>query len=164
MSIDIKKTVFRFALTTMIIAFLPLCIFSASAITSAKELGVTGLVSLGSTRKQVLTAMGNPNSPLASDYSYRKGDSEILIVFDDNTDLVASVIVIGKNPKYSVRGITGGNTKAEVKKVFGNPERVVDYRKSRVECWYYPSKNVNFAISGDKVSSFGVSNVTFVKR
>jgi len=28
-----------------------------------------------------------------------------------------------------------------------------------VECWYYPSKNVNFAFTKDKISSFSISDV-----
>ena len=49
--------------------------------------------------------------------------------------------------------------KSAVKKVFGEPERVVAFFKSNAECWYYPSKKVNFAFSGDKVESFSISDV-----
>jgi len=156
MSMDIKKTVFRFTLTTMIIAFLPLCIFSASAITSAKEMGVTGLVSLGDTRSVVLAIIGKPDSSKETDYTFTRGACKVFINFDDKTDLVESIIVIGVYPKYKVRGVTSGSTKAEVRKVFGAPERSYSYKKSGVECWYYPSRNVSFSFKGGKVASFSV--------
>jgi hypothetical protein len=153
---DIKKTVFRFVLTTMIIAILPLCIFSASAITSVQEKGVTGLVSIGDTRNIVLAILGKPDSAKESDYTFTRGACKALINFDDKTDLVESIIVIGVCPKYTVRGVTSGSTKAEVRKVFGAPERSYSYKKSGVECWYYPSRNVSFSFKGGKVSSFSV--------
>jgi len=161
---NLRKLIFKITATAMVAVLLPFYLSNAAISAVVKETKVTGTVPLGSTRKDVLAIMGKTDSPLAFDYSYRKGGCEILIAFNDKTNLVESVIIIGKNPKYSVRGITGGSSNAEVKKVFGKPERVFSYKKSGVECWYYPSKNVNFAISGDKVSSFGISNVTFVKR
>ena len=157
MSMGIKKTVFSFALTTMIIAFLPLCILSASAITSsAKEIGVSGLVALGNSRSVVLATLGKPDPTKETDYTYTRGACKIFINFDDKTDLVESIIVIGLCPKYTVRGVTSGSTKAEVRKVFGAPERSYSYKKSGVECWYYPSRNISFSFKGGKVASFSV--------
>jgi len=153
---DIKKTVFRIMLTTMIIAFLPLCIFSASAITSAQERGVSGLVSLGDTRSVVLAIIGKPDFAKETDYTFTRGACKIFINFDDKMDLVESIIVIGVSPKYTVRGVTSGSTKAEVRKVFGAPERSYSYKKSGVECWYYPSRNISFSFKGGKVASFSV--------
>jgi outer membrane protein assembly factor BamE (lipoprotein component of BamABCDE complex) len=158
---NLRKMIFKVTATAMVAVLLSFYLSAAAMSAVVKETKVTGAVSLGNTRKQVLTAMGKPNSPLLCDYSYTKGNAEILVVFNDNTNVVDSIIIIGRNPKYSVRGITGGNLKAEVKKVFGDPERVVEYRKSGVSCWYYPSRNVNFAFTGDKVSSFSVCKSTF---
>jgi hypothetical protein len=156
MSRDIKKTVFSFILTTMIIAFLPLCVFSAAAATSMQEKGVTGLVSLGNARSVVLATLGKPDSAKETDYTFTRGVCKVLINFDEKTDLVESIIVLGICPKYTVRGVTSGSTKAEVRKVFGAPERSYYYKKSGVECWYYPSRNVSFSFKSGKVASFSV--------
>jgi len=145
----------------MIIAILPFYLSSAAMSDTTKETRVTGTVSLGNTRNEVLKAMGKPESPLTCDFFYNKGKCEILIAFNDKTNLVESIIIIGKNSKYSVRGITGGSTKADVEKTFGKAERVFDYKKSGVECWYYPKTNVSFAFSGNNVSSFSVSNCKY---
>jgi len=125
---------------------------------------VNGAVGLGYTKGQVLKALGDPASPQKFDFFYERGEDELIVCFDDKTKLVECIIVRGKSQMYSAGGIKIGDARSNVIKTYGKPERVVDYRKSGVECWYYPSQNVNFAISGDKVSSFGVSNVTLVKR
>lgn len=121
-------------------------------------LGVKGAVPLGSTRDQVIKIMGAPDSPLASDYSFTRGKCEIMVIFDDKTGLVESVIVRGKNPKYSIGGITGGSLKSEVEKRFGKPERTFLYKKSGAECWYFPSKKVGFCFMSGRVSSFSTCN------
>jgi len=156
MSMDIKKTVFRFVLTTMVIALLPLYVFSASAVTSAQEKGVSGLVSLGDSRSIVLVTLGKPDSAKETDYTFTRGACKVMINFDEKSDLVESIIVLGVCPKYTIRGVTSGSTKAEVRKVFGAPERSYNYKKSGVECWYYPSRNVSFSFKSGKVASFSV--------
>ena len=161
MNMYIKKHFLKLAAMAIITALLPFYLSTAAMSDTAKETKVTGTVSLGSTRNEVLKAMGKPESPLTCDFFYKKSKCEILIAFNDKTNLVESIIVIGKNPKYSVRGITGGSTKADVEKTFGKPERVFNYKKSGVECWYYPKTNVSFAFNGNNVSSFSVSNCKY---
>ncbi len=118
---------------------------------------VTGAVELGLTKEQVVKTIGQPITPQKFDFYYVKGNSEIVICFGDKNGLVQSVTVMGRNPKYSVRGITVGSSKAAVTKAFGAPERVFVYKKNGVESWYYPSRNVGFAIDKGKVSSFSVN-------
>lgn len=161
MSTALRKPIFKLAAIVIMTALLPYYLSIVAMSAPTKETKVTGAVSLGCTRKDVLKAMGKPNSPLAMDFSYKKSNCEILIVFNDKTDLVESIIVIGKNPKYCIRGITGGSSRDEVTKTFGKPEKVVNYKKSGAECWYYPTKNVNFAFNGGKVSSFSVCNCRY---
>ncbi|MFH1710481.1 MAG: hypothetical protein ABH860_05395 [bacterium] len=156
MNITPGKAVLKLAIMAIMTAGLSFYLSTAGMSVPTKETTVTGTVPLGSARKDVLKAMGKPNSPLVMDFSYKKKNCEILVVFNDTTDMVRSVIVIGNDPKYSVRGIKGGSSKDEVRKIFGNPEKVVNYKGSGTECWFYPSKNVNFALNGGKVSSFSV--------
>jgi len=160
-STALRKPIFKLAAIGIITALLPFYISIPAMSAPAKETKVTGAVSLGSTRKDVLKVMGKPNSPLEMDFSYKKRSCEILIVFNDKTDLVDSIIVIGRDPKYGIRGMTGGSSMDEVKKTFGKPEKVVKYKESGTECWYYPSKNVNFAFKDGKVSSFSVCNCKY---
>ena len=65
---------------------------------------------------------------------------------------------VGKTIKYSVSGVRIGSAKIHVRNIYGEPERSMVYKKSGVECWHYPSKNVSFAIKGDLVDSFSVNN------
>jgi outer membrane protein assembly factor BamE (lipoprotein component of BamABCDE complex) len=151
MSGNLRRSVNMVFLAAALAAALISCSFTQ------KITKVTGAVELGRTKAQVLKSIGKPTSPQRFDFYYSNGKSEIVICFGDKTGRVEAVIVMGKNPKYSVKGITVGSSMAEVKQVFGNPERVFDYTKTGVECWYYPSKNVYFAIDKGKVSSFSVN-------
>jgi hypothetical protein len=155
----LRKTFLVLASTALVTLLLPFCL-SAPALSSSKsDILITHTVPLGIAKNAVLKMMGKPNCPVEFDFSYKKKGCEVLVTFDDKTQTVEAVIVIGKNPQYSVMGITGGSLKYEVKKVFGDPEKKLTYKKGAVECWFYPSKKVNFAFEGDRVTSFSVSSV-----
>jgi outer membrane protein assembly factor BamE (lipoprotein component of BamABCDE complex) len=129
----------------------------------SKVTRITGAAELGFTKQDVIKSLGRPDSPDKFDFYYIKKNSEVVVAFNDKTNLVESVIIKGSDPKYEVAGIKIGALKASVKEAFGNPEKVIKYAKSKIECWYYPSKNVNFAFSGDKVASFSISDVNIGK-
>lgn len=158
MNRDRGVPIFKLPSIAVMIILLCFCLTISSLAASMTLLGVKGAVPLGSTRDQVIKIMGAPDSPLASDYSFTRGKCEIMVIFDDKTGLVESVIVRGKNPKYSIGGITGGSLKSEVEKRFGKPERTFLYKKSGAECWYFPSKKVGFCFMSGRVSSFSTCN------
>ena len=136
-----------------------LAVTSSSYSFAQKITKVAGAVGLGYTKAQVVNSLGKPVSPQRFDFFYENSDvSELIVSFDEKTGLVESVIVRGKNPKYSVEGVGVGASKDLVQKIFGGPEKIIDYKKSNEQCWYYPSKNVSFAFKGDNVSSFGLSS------
>ena len=142
------------------------CVFSAVIILSAvipaysvRYSRITGCVELGYTKQAVMKKMGKPDSPQRFDFFYVRDKSEVIVCFDDKTRIAEAVIIRGAEPNYSIEGIKVGDLKTTVKKAFGAPERIVNYMKSGVECWYYPSKNVNFAFTKDKISSFSISDV-----
>lgn len=153
--------IFRGLIFLLLIAALFAAITPAYSQTQ-KEYKVNGAVELGVSKEYVLRILGKPDSPQKFDFFYEKSGNELIVCFDDKTKKVESIIVRGKNPAYSVSGIKIGDLRAQVKEIYGDPEKIIKYRKSGVECWYYPSKNVSFALSGDKVASFGVSSVTFI--
>jgi len=123
-----------------------------------KETGITGAVNLGMTRTQVIKILGKPQSPQEYDFFYTKGNDELIVCFNEKSRLVEAVIVRGTGQIYSLGGVKLGSPASLVKQAYGEPEKVVEYKKSNVACWYYPSKNVCFALNGDKVKSFSVSN------
>lgn len=139
-----------FLVAVLATAIVPLAI-------AKKVTQVTGAVALGLTKEQVVKTIGKPITPQKFDFYYIEGKSEIVICFDDKTGLVQAITVMGRNPKYSVRGITVGSSKNAVTKAFGSPERVFTYKKNGVESWYYPSKNVGFAMDKGRVSAFSVN-------
>ena len=157
MNRDLLSRLFTFSSITLVILLLPIYLASAPKINIHKENTVTGTVELGSTKKQVLKILGKPDSPQAYDFVYAKKDNEIVVCFNDKTKLAEAIIVKGKSRVYSVGGVKLGDSKDAVEKAFGDPEVVFSY-KGGVECWYYPSKNVNFAFDNDKIVSFSVSN------
>jgi len=147
----------KFSCLLLLAALLAVTSFSYSF--TQKITKVNGAVALGFTRARVLNSLGKPASPQRSDFFYENSDvSELIVSFNEKTDLVEAVIVRGKNPKYSVEGVSVGANKDLVRKTFGGPEKIIDYKKSNEQCWYYPSKNVSFAFKGDNVSSFGLSS------
>ncbi len=157
----LRKNGFKLAAAAVASILLPFYLSTAAMPASNYSIKITHTVPLGIPKKDVLKVMGKPNSPVDFDFSYKKNGCEILVAFNDKTGCVEAVIVIGKNPQYSVMGITGGSFKSDVQKVFGDPERKLAYEKSGVECWYYPSKKVNFCFKEDKVSSFSVSDTRY---
>ena len=157
----LRKHVFKFAALALMSIVLSFYLTSASIAAQSSELKISNTVPLGTTKKDVLKIMGKPDSPLDCDFTYKKNGCEILVTFDDRTGLVNAVIVIGKNPAFSVMGITVGTPKSEVIKKFGDPEKKHAYKKGGAECWLYPSENVNFCIKENKVASFSVSNIKY---
>jgi hypothetical protein len=157
----LSKPVLKLASAAIMIFFLPFYLCAPALSWSKSDIQITHTVPLGIAKNAVLKMMGKPNCPVEFDFSYKKKGCEILVTFDDKTNSVEAVIVIGKNPEYSVMGITGGSPKYQVKKVFGDPEKRLTYKSSGAECWYYPSKKVNFAFEGDKVTSFSISSVQY---
>lgn len=138
-------------------------VFIAISAYAIKYSKISGCVELGYTKQDVMKKMGIPDSPERFDFVYVKDKSEVIVCFDDKTNIAEAVIIRGATPKYSIEGIKVGDMKASVRKMFGEPERTVYYKKSGVECWYYPSKNVNFAFTKDKIASFSISNVNVEK-
>jgi hypothetical protein len=134
------------------------------AYSAATKEKTVGPVELGLTKTQVMKLLGKPDSPEKFDFYYEKSGIKLVVIFDEKSKGVESIIVRGESPKYAVGGIKVGDIKDMVKQNYGTPERIVKYKKSGVECWYYPSQNVNFAIRGGKVESFGVSSVTFLQK
>jgi outer membrane protein assembly factor BamE (lipoprotein component of BamABCDE complex) len=157
----LKKPVFKLAAAAILSLLLPFYLSTAAMSAADNETKITRTVPLGSTKDDVLRIMGKPNSPLDFDFSYKRGSCEILVTFSNKTNLVDAVIVIGKNPEYSIEGITVGSPKSEVKKMFGDPEKKHAYKKGGTECWLYPSEKVNFCIKEDKVASFSVSDTRY---
>ena len=128
-----------------------------------KETKVLGATELGATKSEVVRSLGKPDSPQQYDFYYTKGDSELIVSFNDKTKFVESIIVKGKSLKYSVNGIRVGDSKTKVSDLYGFPETVNRYDKGQTECWKYPSMNVNFCIQNGKVASFSVSNCNVKK-
>lgn len=128
-----------------------------------KENKITGAAELGMTKAQVIKVLGKPNSPQKYDFFYVKDNDEIIVCFNDKTNRCEAVIVRGKSAKFLIGTVKLGNTRAIVKKAYGKAEKIIEYQKNKVECWYYPSKNIFFAFNKDKISSFSVSNYN-VKR
>jgi hypothetical protein len=157
----LRKHALKLAALAMMSVILPFYISTAAIASPKIDIKITNTVPLGTTKKDVLKIMGKPNSPIDCDFTYKKNGCEILVTFDDRTSLVNAVIVIGKNARYSVMGITGGSNKSEVKKAFGDPEKKHVYKKGGAECWLYPSDNVNFCIKENIVASFSVSKIKY---
>lgn len=160
MKCDLRGIIFIFiAVLTAVISF---STSNASAAALDKVWKVTvgdNVISLGMTKDRVIKVMGAPNSPKNFDLVYTDGKNEIVICFDDKSGLAESIIVRGTSKKYSVDGIKIGDPQTKVKQEWGSPENVKIYGEGRVECWYYPSKNLNFAFSGHKkVISFSVND------
>ena len=149
------KKIFALAFITALLTL------SVLATENAKITRMNGIADLGNTKEQVLKAFGSPDSPPKYDFYYEKPDTEVIIVFNENTKLVQSIIIRGKNAKYSVNNVTVGSTKTQVKTAFGAPEKKYSYIKSGAECWFYPSKNVGFAFHGDSVASFSVNDFQY---
>lgn len=129
-----------------------------SGVSAAQKISGVDGVMLGQTKQQVIKALGDPESPLNCDLYFKRGKSQIIVSFNDKTGLAELIVVIGYNPKFTIAGINAGSVKSMVKKAYGAPEKVVKYMKGIAECWYYPTKNINFSFDGDKVSSFGVGS------
>ena len=122
------------------------------------ENGISGGLELGMAREQVFRKFGKPELHEQGDLYYTFVKAELIICFNDTTSLVESIIVIGTDPRFSVGGIKVGDVKKKVIGKYGEPEKALKYSKGKVECFFYPSKNVNFAFEGGSVTSFGVSN------
>ena len=157
----LRKHGFKLAAAAIISIILPFYLSTAALSESNNAPQINRTVPLGTCKKDVLKIMGKPDSPIDFDFSYKRGGCEILVTFDDKTGMVSAVIVIGRNPAYSVSGLTVGSSRSEVKRIFGVPEKTHKYLKGGSECWLYPSKKVNFCIKGDKVASFSVSDTKY---
>ncbi len=142
----------------LIAGMMPVCVFAQE---TSKFVKVPGIAKLGTTKEQVLKILGTPDSPQKYDFYYERMNSELIVTFNDKTKLVESIIMRGKSPNYSLAGVGIGSTKVDVKKAFGQPEKVFSYKKSNVDCWYYPSKNLGFAFEKDHVSSFSVNECNY---
>ena len=160
---DIKSLVL--SLSFIAIAVIP-AFFVQTVITTTNDQKAKSVVlniELGSTKDEVVKTLGEPDSPGMQDFYYSKGDGELVICFNDKSNKVETIIVRGNNSRYSVNDVRIGDGTAKVKKIFGKPDKLIKYRKSRIECWQYPSKNLYFSFKKGKVISFGISSVAISK-
>jgi hypothetical protein len=135
---------------------IPVLLFTSSTISKVTE--IKGVCPLRASKNIIMKVLGKPISPPDFDLFYMKNGVEIIVCFDEKTKLASCIIVKGKAKGYLVGGVALGDSKSLVKKVFGDPEIKRAYGPF-IECWYYPSKNVNFAFDEDqKVYSFSVSD------
>jgi hypothetical protein len=150
---------FAFIAVSAIAIVLSVSYASADAIDKVQQISMTkGALALGMSKQEVLKIMGKPGSPLQFDFVYSNGKDELVVCFDDKTNLVESIIVRGKSIKYSVAGIKIGDPQEKVKKVCGVPEALRKYEENG-ECWSYPSKNLSIAFDGqNKVVSYSISS------
>ena len=146
-------------IAALVVIMPPVCTFSATSELMLSVTAPNGSLTLGMTKQQVLKVMGKPSSPQNYDFVYPIEKGEVIITFDDQTKLLDAVIVRGDTNKYSISGITIGDTKEKLMKKFGDPEIMQKIDKGKTECWYYPSRNLYFCLGTKNiVTSFSLSN------